>query len=102
MYRSRVKNEARRLKNEYFNRQLQLLNDTNLSCKKFWNIAKELYGNKLKPSIPTLIDNGNHYITDNEKATLLNNYFAKQSTLPNPASDFTLPPFKYLTHSRLD
>ena len=100
-YRSRVKNELRRLKNGYFERHLHKLNESTLSCKTFWSIAKHLYGNKIKQPIPTLVHGNRHYTLDVEKATLLNDYFTQQSTLPPPSPDFSLPQFQYITQSRL-
>ena len=102
IYRSRVKNEMRRLKMQYFDKQMQKLNDPELSNKKYWNIVKQLFGNKIKKSIPTLIDNNIHYTSDHEKATLLNDFFVEQSTLPDPTPDFQLPAFNYLTDKRLE
>ena len=102
IFRSRVKNELKRLKKEFFDQQLDKLNDPSMGCKQFWSIAKQLYGNKIKQPIPTLIHNNQQYSSNEEKATLLNNYFAEQSTLPDPPSDFSLPDFNYITNSRLD
>ena len=99
---SQVKQELCQLKKHYFENQLQKLNDPQLSCKKFWNIAKQLYGNKIKQPVPTLIDNGKHYSTDVDKAELLNEYFADQSTLLPTPDNFQLPEFSYLTEKRLD
>ena len=101
MYRSQVKQEFWKLKKSYFERQMYKLNDPNLSCKTFWSIAKQLYGNKLKKPIPTLIDNNVNYVTDVSKANLLNEYFANQSTLPPPSPTYQLPEFRYLTDTRL-
>ena len=67
IYRSRVKNEMKRQKNLYFDEQMQKLNNPELSNKKYWNIVKQLLGNKIKKSIPTLIDNNTHYTTDQKK-----------------------------------
>ena len=78
------------------------LNDPELSNKKYWNIVKRLFGNKIKKPIPTLIDNNTHYTTDKAKATLLNDFFVEQSTLPDPNPNFRLPPFSYLTDKRLE
>ena len=40
-----------------------------------------------------LINNDQHYSSNEEKETLLNNYFAEQSTLLEPPLDFSLPDF---------
>ena len=101
-YRSKVKYEFRRLKKEYFERQLLLLNNPDLCCKTFWRIAKTLYGNKMKKSVPTLLENGRQYSSDKEKVDLLNSYFASQSTLEAPSQDFSLPIFNYATEARIN
>ena len=101
IYRSRVKHELRRLKRNYFETQLNHLNNPELSCKKYWNIVKQLYGNKIKQPIPTLIDNNNYYVTDESKACLLNEYFAQQSIFV-PPPNCHLPEFTYITDSRLE
>ena len=101
MYRSQVKQEFRCLKKSYFDKQMYKLNNPNISCKTFWGIAKQLYGNKLKTNIPTLIDNNVNYVTDISKANLFNEYFANQSTLPPPPPTYQLPEFQYLTDTRL-
>ncbi len=102
IFRSRVKNEMSRLKAEYYEKQKSQLNDPKLSVKKYWSIVKSIYGNKVKGNIPTLIDNNVQYSTPLEKATLLNEYFAEQSTLPPEPPTFSLPPFHYITNARLD
>ena len=65
-------------------------------------MVKEIYGSNKCASVPTLIDNGRHYTTDHEKASLLCNYFTEQCTLPTESSDYTLPDFKYITNARID
>ena len=102
MYRSKVKHEFRKLKKSFFLNQMNKLNDPNLSCKTFWSIAKQLYGNKMKKPIPTLIDNAINYVTDESKAELLHDYFTEQFTLPPPSPSYHLPEFTYLTNKRLD
>ena len=68
--------------------------------KDYWKIAKSLLGQKAKSGIPTLKDNGNLYVTSIEKAYLLNEFFADQSTIVDPPR--ALPPLRFLTHARLD
>ena len=72
IYRSKTKNEIRCTKMKYFNKQISSL--TSISCKKYLSHVKKLYGNKIKKSIPTLIDNDKHYASDEEKATLLKDF----------------------------
>lgn len=101
IFRSRVNNEMKRLKSKFYEKQKSQLNDPNLSIKKYWSIVKNIYGNKVKSSIPTLVDNNTQYSTPLEKATLLNDYFAEQSTLPPESPTYSLPLFQYVTDSRL-
>ena len=62
---------------------------------------KQLYGGKVKQSIPTLIDNGNHYCSDLDKANLFAKFFADTCTLPEPSDGYALPPLMYKTNARL-
>ena len=42
--------------------------------------------------IPSLIQNGNHYSSSDDKANVLNNFFSAQSTVDD--TNATLPPFE--------
>lgn len=100
-YRASVKYEICFAKSLYYNRQMTMLQDPNLHIKKYWSIVRSVCGNKIKGPIPTIIDGDVTYNTDIEKAELFSDYFASQSILPPPPSDYTLPEFHYLTDARL-
>jgi hypothetical protein len=50
--------------------------------------------------IPTMMDNDVLIQEDQDKATILNDYFIAQTKLPN--TNVPLPPFDYITEARLD
>ena len=102
IFGSRVKNQMKTNMKVYLEKQKSLLSDPNLSTKKYWSVVKQIQGSKVKHNIPTLIDNGKSYTTSLEKAELLNNYFAEQSNLPPPGTNYHLPTFHYTTDSRLE
>ena len=62
---------------------------------------KEIYGNKIKASIPTLIDNNITYSTDLDKANLFADLFSSQCSLDPPPPGYSLPDIEYLTDQRL-
>ncbi len=63
---------------------------------------KELYGSKIKETIPTIIDDGIAYTTDLEKANLFGNFFVETCSLPPPPTGiYVPPPVTYLTEQRL-
>ena len=62
---------------------------------------KDIYGSKIKSSIPTLIDNNITYSTDLEKANLFVDLFSEQCSLDPPEPDYSLPNIEYLTDERL-
>jgi exonuclease III len=100
-YRSEVKKQITDAKDSYFERLREALSNPELQSKKYWKIVNVLFGNKLKKTIPTLIEGDEYFSTDCEKAALLSEYFASQSTLLPPPDNFHLPQFFYLTNSRL-
>ena len=86
-------------KERYMKSQGEKLADPNIESKTYWKIIN-IFLNKCKvPRIPPLFEN-NNFLTDcKEKATLFNDYFAKQCT---PfLTDSVLPPLVYHTDSRL-
>ncbi len=62
---------------------------------------KELYGSKVKDTIPTIISDDSAYSTDLEKANLFGKMFSAQCSLPPPPANYTLPPMTYKTAERL-
>ncbi len=99
--RSLCKKEIRIAKAKYRINQTSQLADPNIGVKRYWSIMKEIYGNKIKASIPTLIDNNVTYSTDLEKANLFVNLFSSQCSLDPPSPGYSLPDIVYLTDQRL-
>ena len=76
------------------------LNDPTIGSKKYWSILNKFIKRQKIPSIPP-INEGDLFITNiSDKASLFNNYFAKQCTLINTPS--VLPGFKYSTNYRIE
>ena len=80
----------------------QLLMDTKVGEKKYWKIAKEVYGNKKQIGIPALIVDNKQVTTSSDKATCFSKYFAEQQTLPPLPFNHQLPPLIFMTDSRMD
>ncbi len=78
------------------------LENRSTDVKRFWSVMKQLFGNKVKAGIPTLIDNDTPFSTDSEKANLFADYFASQCSLPAPSPDYNLPPVTPITNARLN
>ncbi len=76
--RALCKKEIRAAKARYRTNQTAKLADPNIGVKKYWSVMKEIYGNKVKASIPTLIDNNQTFSTDTEKANLFVDLFSDQ------------------------
>ena len=87
--RALSKKEIRIAKAKYRANQTALLADPNIGVKRYWSIMKEIYGNKIKASIPTLIDDNVTYSTDTEKANLFVDLFSSQCSLDPPSPDFS-------------
>ena len=58
------------------------LTNKDTSAKEYWHLTKLVYGNKVKSSIPSIIDGGKVYTDANSKANLFNNHFVEKSKLP--------------------
>ena len=86
-------------KEKYLKSQGEKLADPTTGPKTYWKILNTFLNKCKIPRIPPLFEGGS-FITDcKEKATLFNDYFAKQCT---PfATDSVLPPFIYHTNNRL-
>jgi hypothetical protein len=70
--------------------------------KKYWKIAKQIYGSKKCIGIPSLKMGNISVTTSSEKANLFNNYFAEHQTQPIVPQDHLLPPTIFKTISRLN
>ena len=100
-FRKLVRNEITVAKSMFYNKQMEDLNNQNLSPKKYWSIVNSLCGNKTRRNIPTITEGNKTYTTDFEKSELFSEYFASQSYLPPPPENFSLPNFEYITESKL-
>jgi hypothetical protein len=78
-----------------------LLMNTNTGEKKYWMIAKQVYGNKKSMSIPALVVDNKSISTSSDKAKHFTTYFAAQQTLPPLPFNHALPPILFLTNQRL-
>ena len=76
----------------------KLLNPS-LSPKKYWSLAKSIYGEKRIMSIPSIITNGVPVSDNLRKAELFNQYFVSHSRLSPYVPK--LPPFSYKTDARI-
>ncbi len=77
------------------------LGNKGTNIKRFWAIMKQLYGARVKGSIPTLMSGQEFFSTDNEKAEHFAELFASQCSLPDPPEGYALPTLHYLTNERL-
>ena len=75
-------------KQEHKNKMVAKLENLQHNPRSLWNVAKEIYGNKVKSTIPTLLDNGKQHSTAEQKANLLADYYASQSQRPNLLQDY--------------
>ena len=80
----------------------KLLMDLQVGEKKYWKLAKEIYGNKKVIGIPALMHNNKPITTSSDKAQCFNQFFAEQQTLPPIPFNQQLPPINFITNSRLD
>ncbi len=101
VYRRLCRREIKRHKAYYYNRLKNDLSSNQITVKRFWKIMKELYGSKVKESIPTIMDDGVAYTTDIEKANLFGKFFASTCSLPVLPMGHPLPPLIYQTNQRL-
>ena len=98
--RHEAKEAFRTARDNYYSTISTKLQDPACTPKTFWKLVKSVYNNNQQSNIPSLLDNGNLYTKDTDKAEILNNYFVSQTILP-PAT-LPLPNFHYLTDARLD
>ena len=100
--RKQVKHEIKNQKKLYYDSIIHSLLDPATCSKSFWKTTKNLLGYKTSYKIPTLQEpSGKYFITDQEKAEHLAEYFAKQNTIDIIAQP-DLPTFEYVTPCRLN
>ena len=83
-------NASKRVKKEYYNSVNNILNNPEISAKKKFGILMKLMNNKKFTSIPTIIENGINKTKPEEKANILNTYFASKSSVTNPEDEVPL------------
>jgi hypothetical protein len=69
-----------------------LLMETSTGEKKYWKIAKQVYGNKKILGIPSLMVENKTITTSVDKAEHFNKYFASQQQMPPAVINQQLPP----------
>jgi hypothetical protein len=79
-----------------------LLMTTNTGDKKYWKLAKKVYGNKKIMGIPSLMIGDKSISTSHEKAIEFSKFFAAQQTLEANIMNHPLPPIHFLTDQRLN
>ena len=89
-------------KNNHKEKTKNILMDPGTGAKKYWKIAKQVYGSKKITSIPSLMVGNSLITTSIEKAKHFTTYFAEQQTLPPLAFNHRLAPIQFLTNERLD
>ncbi len=96
-----VKNKICELKDNYYAALYDSLDDPNMCIKKWWKITKEIYNGKIDSAIPPLTrTDGSFASSDDDKCSLLNDYFSKQCSVNS--SNVQLPVFSYITDQRLN
>ena len=98
---SRARDAINAAKIKYFERQIKRLQNPETVGKEYHKLCKLFYQGKLTTGIPALIDNKGIHATSKEKASVLNNFFVENSTLPEPEDGFALPPLNYITNDRM-
>ena len=98
---SRCRLAINEVKENYFNRLSNSLNDPNIGSKKYWSILKQFLGSRKTPKIPPIRDERDILVSDvSEKANIFNSFFSKQCSLIETGS--VLPPEQFLTNLRLE
>jgi hypothetical protein len=80
----------------------KMLMDIRPGAKKYWKLAKQVYGSKKIMGIPSLIVDNIPITTSSAKAEKFNIYFADQQTEPIVPFNHSLPPIHFLTLNRLN
>jgi hypothetical protein len=78
-----------------------LLMTTNTGEKKYWKLAKQIYGNKKVLGIPSMKIGNKQISTSIEKANEFTKFFTEQQTIPPNLLNKLLPPPTFLTNQRL-
>ncbi|MEW8546213.1 MAG: reverse transcriptase family protein [Candidatus Thiodiazotropha sp.] len=98
--RNMVVREIRKSKAEYFDKLENSINSDSIDPKMFWKASKCLLNtNKKSYTIPPLFSDGRYAETDEEKANVLNDFFAAQSIVNDENKQ--LPPIRPVTYSQL-
>ena len=87
----------RQAKSSYYEKLGKLISDPSTGQKHFWTAFKRLSNKKTSTNIPPLIENDVYVTNFQEKASIFNDYFAKQCTIHDNGS--TLPPLTFRTRS---
>jgi hypothetical protein len=88
-------------KMDHTNKIKNLLMTTNTGEKKYWKLAKQIYGNKKILGIPSMVIANKPVSTSSEKAEAFSKFFAEQQTIPPNLLNKALPPTIFLTPERL-
>ena len=81
-------------------RIIERLQDRTTSSKEYWHLTKMVYGSKVKPGIPSIIDGDQVYSDARSKANVFNQHFAEKASLPDEVPDLPEPVYK--TEARLE
>ena len=98
--RNEIDNLISKSKKEYYQNINRKLNDLSTSSKTYWSIMKIFFNGKKVPVIPLLLLNGACVTNFQEKANILNSFFAKQCILVSNNSVLTSE-FTYMTEERI-
>ena len=100
--RNEIDNLISKSKKEYYQNINRKLNDLSTSSKTYWSIMKmvNFFNGKKVPVIPLLLLNGACVTNFQEKANILNSFFAKQCILVSNNSVLTSE-FTYMTEERI-
>ena len=80
--RNHYTNEVKRCKYEFEQKKIDALNNTSVSSKTYFKLAKELFSEASDSSIPPLVTIGDTIIVDDhDKACAFNEFFSKASNI---------------------
>ena len=87
--RSRLETDTKKTiaQNHYYQSFTQRLLDPKTGTKEYWRLTKELYGNKVKSGIPSLLIGDKVISSPEMKCKIFNDHFIKKAKLPE-----NLPP----------